>query len=109
MSSYFTPSGYTDYQKTTQWLNLCISAHDNICWCKHPWKHLMQGLLERGAEFDLTPKDKRLLQKCLISGEKDGGNHKEEETTSTTKEETGYDIDTGDLERLFALENEDTG
>lgn len=49
------------------------------------------------------------MQKCLISGKENGGDHKEEETTSTTKEETTFDIDTGDLERLFALENEDTG
>lgn len=108
MSSYFTPSGYTDYQKTTQWINLCIAAHDNICWCKHPWKHLMQGLLERGAEFELDKKDIRMLQKCLITTAENGGNQKEE-TSTTTKEDNTFDIDAGDLERLFAIENEETG
>ena len=109
MSSYYKPSGYTDYQKTTQWLNNCVSSHDLFCWCNDPWKHLMQGLLERGSEFDLSEKDKRLLQKCLITGKKDGGNQEERETTTTTKEETGLDLEEGELEKLFAEENDDTG
>ena len=69
----------------------------------------MQGLLERGSEFDLCEKDKRLLQKCLITGKKDGGNQEEKETTTTTKEETGFELDGDELEKLFAEENDDTG
>lgn len=109
MSSYFKPSEYTDYQKSTQWLNLCVQSHDIFCWCTDPWKHLMQALLERGSQFDLSTKDKRLLQKCLISGKEDGGNQKEKETTTTTKEETGIDLEGGELERLFAQDEDDTG
>lgn len=109
MSDYYQKTKYTPREQETAWLNICVATHDIFCFCSQPWNHLLQGVLQRGSTFELDKKSIRLMQKCLISGKENGGDHKEEETTSTTKEETGFDIDTGDLERLFALENEDTG
>lgn len=104
MSKFLKPSEYTDYQKTTQWLNVILGVHDMYCFCDKPWIHLLESILERNNFFEIPEKDKRLIQKCLVSiTTKEGGesNHTEEENGSHTKEDDGLDIDIGDLQKLF--------
>lgn len=105
-SRYFTPSKYTDYQKETQWLNTIVQVHDNFCFCDSIWKHLLECLLARGNQFDLSNKEKRIIQKCLISKEKDGGDHTPQEPTEDDEEDTDFNLDAGDLEQLFAAEKD---
>lgn len=107
MSDYYKPSEYTPWQNTTQWLNNTVQTHDMFCWCDKPWQHLLQSLLQRGSNFNLSDKEKRILQKCLISMAKDGGNQKPESTEDSKKDDTDFDLGAEDLEKLFA--EEDTG
>jgi hypothetical protein len=108
MSSYFKDSEYTAWQKETQWLNLCVQSHDLMCWCNNPWNHLLQSLLQRGSQFNLSKKSQRIIQKCLTTTAENGTDPTPEEDTTDTKEETGFDLDAGDLEKLFQL-SEDIG
>lgn len=108
-SSFYKKTEYTPREQETAWLNIVNATHDMFCFCNTPWNHLLQSVLQRGSTFELDPKSIRLMQKCLISGKEDGGNPEKEETTTNTKEETGFDIDAGDLEKLFALDDEETG
>lgn len=103
-SRYFKPSGYTDYQKETQWLNTIVQTHDNICFCDNIWKHLLECLLARGNQFELSNKEKRIIQKCLITKEKDGGDHTPQEEEKDTEEDGDFHLDEGDLQQLFDVE-----
>lgn len=86
MSDYLKPSLYNGRGQENQLLNLMFHGHDMICGCNYPDKHLT-FLLQR--------------EKCHLSK----GTNTGDETTGTAKEEeTG--IDEGDLERLFATEND---
>lgn len=105
-SNFFTPSKYTDYQKETQWLNGIVQMHDNICFCDNIWSHLLECLLARGNQFELSNKERRALQKCLITKGKDGGNLTLPEPTENTEEETDFNLDAGDLKQLFAAEKD---
>lgn len=104
MSSFFKPSGYTDHQKETQWLNSILGIHDIFCFCDQPWMHLMQSILQRNNFFDIKPKQQRLIQQCLLSittEEKDTSHLTEENNGTRTNEKDGFDLDIGDLEKLF--------
>lgn len=104
MSKLFKPSEYTDYQKTTQWLNTTLGIHDMYCFCDKPWIHMLESILERNNFFEIPEKDKRLIQKCLVSittKDKGDNNHTEDASGTHTKEDDGFDIDIGDLEKLF--------
>lgn len=105
-SRYFTASKYTDYQKETQWLNNIVGTHDNICFCDNIWKHLLECLLARGNQFELSNKEKRIIQRCLITKEKDGGDHTSHEPEENTEEDDDFNLDAGDLEQLFNAEND---
>lgn len=107
MSDFYKKTGYTPFQQETQWLNLCMGAHDQICFCDKPWMHLLQSTIQRGNFFDLDQKQVRLIQRCLttMSGEKDTSkDHTPENTGKEDKENEDFDFDIGELERLF---NED--
>lgn len=108
MSSFYKPSEYTPFQKETQWLNDIHQTHDLFCWCNDPWKHLMQCLLMRGNQFNLSAKDTRILQKCLISTKETGEDQEPTTEKTTTEEDNVLDLEDGELEKLFA-EIEDTG
>lgn len=104
MSSYYKPSGYTDYQKDTQWLNSIQGIHDLYCFCDKPWMHLLESLLQRSNFFDLPKDQARLIQKCLITTattKETESDHTGEENTTTTKENDGGDLNTEFLEKLF--------
>lgn len=103
-SNYFKPSGYTDYQKETQWLNTTVQIHDNICFCDNVWSHLVECLLTRGNQFELSNKEKRILQKCLIIKEKDGGDRTLQDEKEDIEEDGDFQLDEGDLQQLFDAE-----
>ncbi|UHS18415.1 MAG: hypothetical protein [Betatorquevirus sp.] len=108
MSDYVKPSEYTNYQKETAWINDIHHVHDIFCFCDNTVNHLLQCLLMRGAQFNLTKQQRRLLQKCLITTEdQDGdGDGASSENQSASKEED-FDLNIGDLEQLFAENDKD--
>lgn len=73
------------------WLNGCITTHDNICGCDTPAEHLLH-LLAAKSGYLLVKK-----QKCLT----DGGEDK------TTGKDDDIGLDEGELDRLFAENTED--
>lgn len=108
MSDYYKPSKYTPYQLDTQWLNNVNGIHDLFCFCEKPWMHFTQALLQRSSYFELSPKEQRILQKCLTTmATKEGDTHENTEDTTgdRTDQKDGFDLDIGDLEKLF--ENDD--
>nr|WMC00965.1 ORF2 [Anellovirus D_HF6_591] len=103
MSSYFKEPLTTTWQLQTQWINTIFTTHDLICSCDDVLRHFLQATLERGCQFDLDYKTKRIIQKCLTST-KDTG-----KTTTDAALENGIDDLTGEeLEKLFA-QPEETG
>lgn len=85
MSSYLKPVLYSGRGLENQWKNIIFQSHDLMCGCPKPLDHL-----------------KHLLQQesCL---------HFKETTTEETGGTTANDelgIDAGDLENLFATEND---
>jgi len=86
MSKFLQPTQYNGRQQENNWINFNIHFHDSFCGCPEPLTHLQHLLNERCRHF------------------------KDATTTTETggiqeKDEIG--IDDGDLERLFATENED--
>lgn len=106
MSSFFKESKYNNFQKDTQWLNNIIGCHDIYCFCDHPWMHLLESLLQRGSKFELSNKEVRIIQKCLISIAKDGEEHGQENPTTSGKDDDDFNLDEGDLQQLFDVEKE---
>lgn len=109
MSDYFKKSEYTDYQKETQWLNLCMGAHDLLCFCDKPWMHLLQSVIQRGNFFELDQNQVRIIQKCLTttSGKEDTTSDRTEDKDGEKHtEKDGFDLDLGDLEILFGEDKE---
>lgn len=85
MSKYLRPSLYNGRGIENQLLNLMYNSHDLCCGCPNPRKHLI-SLLNR--------------EKCLPSEE-----ISTKENTSTEENPDGFDE--GDLEKIFALPEED--
>lgn len=83
-----------------QWINLTCGAHDMICTCSHPTKHLLVELTKNGETYNITKKEKKQIEKCLITTE--------EETTHGDDDDGGFAP--GDLEILFGenADGEDT-
>ena len=85
MSKFLQPSLYKNRALETQWMNIIFQSHDLMCGCNKPHKHL-QYLInsEQCRHFKDT------------DGEETGGMPEKEEPT----------FDEGDLEKLFATEND---
>lgn len=88
MSKYLQPTKYTKKQLENNWINSTIHGHDLFCGCDDPLKHL-QYLLKK----ETCP----LTTDAATSTETGGIKEKEENT-----------FDEGDLELLFATENDVT-
>lgn len=86
MSDYLKPSLYNGRGKENQLINLMFHGHDMICGCNDTNNHLLH-LLRR--------------EKCHRSE----GTTTTAETTGTPKDDE-IGIDEGDLEKLFATEND---
>nr|UHS18207.1 MAG: hypothetical protein [Betatorquevirus sp.] len=89
MSDYIKPTLYNGKGLENQLKNLCYNAHDLCCGCQNPTKHLQHLFTEKWLPTTATTKE-------------DGEN-----TLETVAPEDGFDA--GDLERIFALEEEKTG
>ncbi len=89
MSSCLKPTVYNGRGLETQWINLVFQSHELICGCNDPQTHF-NTLINN--------------QKCHHSTE---GTTIAATTGTIEKDETGFDA--GDLEALFAENQEDAG
>lgn len=85
-----------------QCINVCVGAHDLICDCDEPTKHLLLHIFSHGEPYQVTKEQKDNIIKCLITTE-------EEDT-----KDVGDGLGAGDLEKLFSedtdvKEEDDTG
>lgn len=78
-------------QQLNQMINVCCGAHDLVCDCDEPTKHIFLHIFSNQEPYKVTKFQKDNITKCLITEEEDGKDF---------AEETG--IETGDLETLFA-------
>lgn len=85
-----------------QLINVCCGAHDLVCYCNEPVKHIILHCFSNQEPYFVTKEEKDNIIKCLITTEED-------------KQDTGPDdgFGPGDLEALFAIESgageDDTG
>lgn len=86
-----------------QLINVCCGAHDLICPCDEPTKHIILHLFSNEEPYFVTKEQKDNIIKCLITDDAAG---------TGTHTPAGDDaIGDGDLEKLFAedaFEEEDT-
>lgn len=96
--SKLTPSLYSTTQQEKQLLNHVFQIHDFACGCRDPPSHLTWLLINNCNPQDFNSTEKEKLKKWLgtTTGE-----------TDTMEEDTGFNA--GDLEKLFAQEEEDEG
>lgn len=87
MSKFQQPALYKGKALENQWINLTISAHDLFCGCTKPLQHLQS----------ILPK-----QECHSSDQEDTT-----EKNTTHGDVTG--LEPGELEQLFAENDEDKG
>lgn len=87
MSKHFKPCLYKNKALENQWINTIVGGHDLWCGCCKPFDHLK----------DILARDKWL--------------HTKDASTETTHTENGdaddFTLDDGDLEQLFAIEEND--
>lgn len=85
-------------QTISDWKNLIVHVHDNICQCNKPLEHTIDTCTNNPTELRLNKSTKQQLQQCLSTREEDG---------------PGDVIDgfeDGELDALFAQDTEeDTG
>lgn len=86
MSKFLQPTFYNGRQQETNWINFNIHFHDSFCGCPEPLNHL------------------RYLLNQQYRPTNDAGTSTE---IGGIQEKDEIGIDDGDLERLFAIENED--
>lgn len=86
MSKFLQDVKYTKKQLENNWINSTIHNHDLFCGCDDPLKHL---------EYLLKKEKCPHLTDAATSTETGGIMEKEDDT-----------FDAGDLEKLFALEND---
>lgn len=78
-------------RELNQMINVCCGAHDLVCDCDEPTKHIFLHIFSNGEPYQVTKKQKLDIEKCLITTDADG---------TDIVDDTG--ISPGDLERLFA-------
>lgn len=78
-------------KQLNQVINVCCGAHDLVCDCDEPTKHILLHIFSTGEPYHVTKKQKIDIEKCLITIEENG---------IDTADDIG--ITDGDLERLFA-------
>ncbi len=86
---------YTSAALNLQLINSLHNNHDLCCGCQNPSEHLLFLLATKVKPTNFTKEEKKQIQKCLGFG--DG--------RTTEDEDTG--LEPGDLEKLFAIEDED--
>lgn len=76
-------------RQLNQCINVCVGAHDLICECDNPIKHLILHCFSHQEPFYVTKKEKENIIQCLITTEEDA------------TQDAGDGLTTGDLEKLF--------
>lgn len=76
-----------------QWINLTCGAHDMICDCPEPTKHLLLELTKKQEIYTVTKKEKQQIEKCLTTIE------------DPTEEDDGG-FGPGDLDALFGVDDD---
>lgn len=89
--SFWKEPVYGPKRQELNWLNGCITMHDNFCGCNTPADHLI-NLLATKSGYQVVKNTK------CPTGIKD---------TETTGKEEDIGLDDGELERLFAEEDEE--
>lgn len=89
MSDYLKPTLYNGRGLENQLKNICYNAHDLCCGCPNPTSHL-----------------RHLFGVQCLSTET---STKENSENSTNKENPEEGFDAGDLEALFATDEDDRG
>lgn len=80
-------------RELNQLINVCCGAHDLICDCDEPTKHIILHLFSHQEPYQVTKQQKDNIQKCLITTEDHG------EPTAIVGDDG---INEGDLEAIFA-------
>lgn len=88
MSKLWKPKNYTGRALQNQLLNCMISSHDLCCGCDKPVQHI-----------------NKITSEALCRHFKDTGTTTNQDGDATAAED--FDLDAGDLERLFEIEKED--
>lgn len=93
-----TPVIRTFKQIQSDWKNLIVHIHDNICSCDDPIEHTIHNLTTNPKELRLKESTKKQLQQCLTT------------TEDHTEEDVIDGFGDGELDALFAQDTEeDTG
>lgn len=80
-----------------QLINVCCGAHDLVCDCYEPTKHILLHIFSNEEPYKVTKAQKRKIEACLIIEEEDG------------KEEDETGIGPGELDILFAEDDAGEG
>lgn len=89
MSKFLQPSLYNGRAAEQQWVNIVWNTHDQLCGCNKPFEHLAE-IINNGTCHTFTKE----TTTAATSG-------------TTKRDETGFDE--GDLEALFAENQDDEG
>ena len=92
MTKFLKPSYYSGRALEQQWINDVFTSHDLFCGCMKPIEHL----------------------NCIINNNKwlptgDGDTKTTEDPSAKDTSKDDYDIDQGDLEKLFEDTDEQLG
>lgn len=112
MSFSWKPPIYNVKGRERNWLNTIFTAHDGFCGCENPPEHLLLLLCREARHLELTKENYNTAQKCLGYTEDQTTTHTDAEpSTAADKQDTGdnADIDSYDLETLFAEDTESAG
>lgn len=70
---FFNPTPFNQDTKTQIWMSQIADSHDNICYCNHPFAHLLASIFPPGhKDRDLTINQILLRdykEKCRSGGE----------------------------------------
>lgn len=74
---FFVPTPFNEETKTQVWMSQIADSHDNICYCNHPFAHLLSSIFPPGhRDRDLTINqilDRDYKDKCLSGGSAEKG------------------------------------
>lgn len=82
--------------RQNQWINSIMASHDCWCGCHDPVYHLCKAAIKQGGIYNCNIQNLKKLLCQFDTTEEDGT---KTHSNDTTKED--FDIDTGDLEKLF--------
>lgn len=104
---FFQPTPFNETTKTQIWMSQIADGHDNICYCKHPFAHLLANIFPPGHK-DRNHTINQILERdykeqCHSGGDAAAGGSGLELAVieNSGQREEGY-IEDADLEDLIA-------